>query len=348
MAKNDDQVQVLNYCAHAIESLLEQERVYRHQMPETANAVLQVVSLLQRSVKFILPNGCNLIEPDDIKQSHLDLTRLPYPCVAFEAPWILEHNVEVLGGIPQAQATKRIALCWEAGLIDDPFPKVSAGVLGQFPQGGIFVLPVFWGATYRQWVVPIGGTFVPYGSTFSNLTMDDLMPASRQAHQAFIDAGLTTYNAKQCKAEPFSLMPELFENSRSYHDGDPDRVFSQIIQDSHDETWMLVQACSVLNCANVGTADVIASPLLNKKRLKNGKQPFFTYKVLQLTDERGGSGSKRGAGGSHASPRMHLRRGHVRRLESKSVWVRPTLVNPGSRDGVVVKDYAIITETEKQ
>lgn len=79
---------------------------------------------------------------------------------------------------------------------------------------------------------------------------------------------------------------------------------------------------------------------LNKKRQANGKQPFFSYKVLQLAEEQRAS-VKGGSGGQHSSPRMHLRRGHLRRLESKVVWVRPSMVNAESKRGVVIKDYEV-------
>ncbi|HHV7525115.1 TPA: hypothetical protein ACUNF5_006666 [Burkholderia orbicola] len=78
---------------------------------------------------------------------------------------------------------------------------------------------------------------------------------------------------------------------------------------------------------------------LNKKREQNGKVPFFDYRVLAVRPSNAGDG--RGRGGQHASPKAHIRRGHIRRLERKTVWVSDTLVNAGSARGVVVKDYAV-------
>lgn len=71
-----------------------------------------------------------------------------------------------------------------------------------------------------------------------------------------------------------------------------------------------------------------------------GKQPFFSYKVLQLREEK----SRQVAdisGGTHTSPRMHLRRGHLRRLENKTIWVKPAMVNASAQHGIVVKDYSV-------
>jgi hypothetical protein len=44
--------------------------------------------------------------------------------------------------------------------------------------------------------------------------------------------------------------------------------------------------------------------------------------------------------GTHASPRLHLRRGHIRRLdESRTVWVQSCVV--GAEPGAVLKDYRV-------
>jgi hypothetical protein len=85
---------------------------------------------------------------------------------------------------------------------------------------------------------------------------------------------------------------------------------------------------------------------LNKKRQASGKQPFFSYKVLQLVAERAAPGHA-AAGGERASPRLHLRRGHLRRLEHKTVWVRPAMINAGSTHGSVLKDYGIAPSVAK-
>jgi hypothetical protein len=46
------------------------------------------------------------------------------------------------------------------------------------------------------------------------------------------------------------------------------------------------------------------------------------------------------SGGTHASPRLHWRRGHIRHLAEKTTWVRPTLV--GADDGgSVIHDYRV-------
>lgn len=340
----NDHIQPLNYCAHAIEDLLKQETILRNTAPESARVYRRLIEMLRNSVKFILPNCCNLIDPSELKQAHLDLTRLPFPCVAFEAPWEKEDGIEQLGEFQQTPATKRIALCWEASPEFEILPGLNS-ILNAFPEGGIFVVPIYWVSEYGRWTISLGGSFVPYENAIQDVDLEGSLPASRIANAATIEAGLTKFNAKQFRSEPFCLLPEFYEMTLAKYKGDREKTFAQIILDSRDEVQVLIQACSVINCANVTTADTHASAALNKKRHEKGKQPFFSYKILQLTDERRENG-KDGTGGNHSSPRMHLRRGHLRRLESKVIWVRPSMINAGSSAGVVSKDYSVQTERE--
>lgn len=334
-----DQVQALNYCAHAIEDLKELELALRGAAPQSARVHRCLIDMLQNSVKFILPNCCNLIDPEEFRQAHLDLARLPYPCVAFEAPWEKDDGIEQLGDFQQAPATKRIALCWESDSKYEPVSGLNS-VLNSFPEGGVFVAPIYWGPAQRRWTVGLGGIFVPYENTLQEMALEKTTPAGRIAHGAALEAGLVKTKAKEFRAEPFYLFPEFYERTLAAYEGNRDKVYAQIILDARDEVQTAIQVCSVINCANVTTAEVGAPAALNKKRQEKGKQPFFSYKVLQLSDERREAGAG-GAGGHHASPRMHLRRGHLRRLENKVVWVRPSMVNAGSTDGVVLKDYAV-------
>jgi hypothetical protein len=78
-----DQVQALNCCVHAIEDLKASEARCRDTMPVSADVFRRVIELLQRSAKYILPNRADLVAVGDLREAHLDLVCLPYPCVAF-------------------------------------------------------------------------------------------------------------------------------------------------------------------------------------------------------------------------------------------------------------------------
>ena len=330
-----DQVQTLNYCAHAIEQFTSDERILRKVAPRAAAGHLRVIELLRGAVKFILPNCAELIDSRDVRQAHLDLLRLPFPCIALEAPWIKEDGIDELAGFEQAAATKRIALCWEeqrTGGLASLQPE------NRQPARGVFVLPIYWLPRSMRWVMGIGGTAVPYDATFERANPDRMLEASRIAHQGLADVGLLK-KQNSFRATPFIVLPEPFEQVKM--EQGVDRALAAVLLDSRDEVMALIGACTVLNCANVRTEDVLPSAALNKKRQAHGKQPFFTYKVLQLGDGQGAAAGM-SPGGTHASPRMHLRRGHVRVLPDKrTVWVRNSMVNTGSTQGLVKKDYAL-------
>ena len=78
---------------------------------------------------------------------------------------------------------------------------------------------------------------------------------------------------------------------------------------------------------------------INTCRAKKGKGPLkFTWHTVTIGPRPEPQGSK---GGTHASPRLHDRRGHWRTTASgKRVWVRDCKVGDPSR-GLVFKDYKI-------
>ena len=78
---------------------------------------------------------------------------------------------------------------------------------------------------------------------------------------------------------------------------------------------------------------------INSKRAAKGKGPvLFDWHTVTIGPRPEPQGSK---GGTHASPRLHDRRGHWRTTASgKRVWVKDCKVGDASR-GVVFKDYKI-------
>ena len=110
------------------------------------------------------------------------------------------------------------------------------------------------------------------------------------------------------------------------------------IEDYADELGALLTFLSAIQCSNVKVDRIERK----KERAKlKAPYPFDTYHVLTIetkkTVNRGGSA---GISERH-SPREHLRRGHIRRLESGAkVWVNAAVVNAGVY-GKVNKDYRV-------
>lgn len=337
-----EQIKSLNYCADAIESLKIMERDTMSTAPYTSYAIRNVIDMLEKSVKFILPNCCDIIAPEYLRQAHLDMAHIPYPVVTFEIPWKKETPLERMGEFPSSLSTKRIALCWELNPDFEPIPGCN-DISHLYPSGGVFILPISWSDNMKMWVIGVGGVFFPYENQLRNSDLDNLQPASKIAFDALKEAGLYEKKGMEFRAEPFIACKEWADDVMRQL-GSREKLFAQIILDSRDELQAYIQACSVLNCENVKTITLNNKPAAGKKLKNQNNQPRFTYKVLQLSDDKKSyETNRKGATGTHASPRMHLRRGHMRRRNEKLIWVRPTMINAGSEQGIVTKDYQIKT-----
>ena len=101
--------------------------------------------------------------------------------------------------------------------------------------------------------------------------------------------------------------------------------------------------CAAIHGHEVTFTDVEPNEATNKMRRARGKMPLFSYKTLTIGKPKRKS---RHLGGTHASPRSHLRRGHYR-TSSKGVryWVQPCMVK-GETDGFVHKDYIVEGQIE--
>lgn len=120
---------------------------------------------------------------------------------------------------------------------------------------------------------------------------------------------------------------------RSYED---ESVHREVVGNAVSLAWSVF---AVMACSNVRAQEHKPAEALNKKRTKAGKLPLVSYKTLEIIAP-GERCEKPTAGGTHASPRVHLRRGHIRMLgDRRTVWVQACVV--GSKHGMVVKDYRV-------
>jgi hypothetical protein len=96
--------------------------------------------------------------------------------------------------------------------------------------------------------------------------------------------------------------------------------------------------CQTLKHRHVETLDIEPDAKENRVRRIKGKAPLFTYKTLVIGEPK--PQIKTGKGGTHASPRSHLRRGHYRTSKNGNrYWVSAAFVN--GAPGFVHKDYEL-------
>jgi hypothetical protein len=111
-----------------------------------------------------------------------------------------------------------------------------------------------------------------------------------------------------------------------------------VAQELKEHKLVLSTFLSALNCSNVQRVEHKPEAKLQKARQKRGKQALYSYWTLQLSIPKK-TAEAEGLGGTHASPRVHLRRGHPRQYApEKWTWVQPCVVGTGK--GIVAKEYS--------
>ena len=82
----------------------------------------------------------------------------------------------------------------------------------------------------------------------------------------------------------------------------------------------------------------VRTTFTNQRKIASGKQPSYDWRTVVIDGKVIKCEHK---GGTHASPRLHDRRGHSRRLpDGRIVWVRPCKVGDASL-GTVFHDYQV-------
>lgn len=85
---------------------------------------------------------------------------------------------------------------------------------------------------------------------------------------------------------------------------------------------------------------VVKPTFTNKRKIAQGKKPLYDWTTVSIEPR---SVRNEPQGGTHASPRLHDRRGHLRRLKSgKNVWVKACKVGKAEL-GTVFHDYEVKT-----
>lgn len=123
-----------------------------------------------------------------------------------------------------------------------------------------------------------------------------------------------------------------------------EKNFLGLLQWLHDVALRsVVNVLCTLSCSNAHIDDHTEKPSKIKNDLRKNKKklPFFEFKILTVDSGKGASQkSVNSVGGTHVSPRVHLRRGHIRKLPKKNIWVNACVVGDKSK-GEITKDYLV-------
>lgn len=140
--------------------------------------------------------------------------------------------------------------------------------------------------------------------------------------------------------EDFTVRPYLHPNSGLSENRVTQELGETIMVTSSVLTYMLLSFLAALNCSNIVESDIKAPVKLNKKRQSKNKPLFFDYKILIINTDKKSSTTTTPATESHSKKAFHIRRGHIRRLPNKNVWVNACTVGDQTV-GTIQKDYKI-------
>lgn len=313
--------QPLNYCTQASESMKVLDdcmTVNRKTAEAIVLSAMEAIELMGMAEKFILPDWGKIFDEHEMELCG-DVkipTRLPYPIVALEYPCPYDDPrcTPMMAG--ELQCSKRIALCVETEALEE-----HSSLLWHMHQkhtgnvDGFYVYPISYSDGLKLWTPPPSAMFFPRGGNYQFFKMktDGLI--------TILPLGLDAY----------SFFPETERDVRA-------------VRDVADEAMSVLHLLTAL-CLDKGRHEVLPAPVkLNKKRAKKGRVPMYEYKVLDIVADilhAPTSAVMPHQGGTHASPRMHKRRGHIRRLASgRTTWVRNMIIGkPGA--GAVEKEYSV-------
>lgn len=318
---------MLNHSTHALEALRQLDLT--HLPAADAQALHEVMGLLHKAVKFELPTNGTLFGEDFEKGYDIlepDLLRLPFETVALEYRY--EYFDGGRAGERNVPVVKRIALCLDIQAHQNL--SFLRRLMVQAPHlveaGGVLVYPI-----------------LCYGDVWTPIAWGVALPRIESD-----GTNLTTYRYGKglTKTARIGLLPVPVLHSvvtKMMVALGPEQTIKDAFHDCGEEVTSLVGLLAALSCRNVYLKDTPSPDKLNAKRAKAGRPEFYGFKTLEVDTHKP---TREGAGHSETpsgrlSPKEHIRRGHIRRLQNGSrIWVQAAVVGAGSK-GVIHKTYKI-------
>jgi hypothetical protein len=124
-------------------------------------------------------------------------------------------------------------------------------------------------------------------------------------------------------------------------------IKGQEVPDTEVKSLVRMTVACLLKIQHIDTVyqPHVQQTLINAKRKRKGKQPLISWHTVKIEPK---TVKNEPQGGTHASPRLHDRRGHWRRYKSgKTVFVKACKVGDASK-GIVFKDYQVAAELPQQ
>ena len=156
---------------------------------------------------------------------------------------------------------------------------------------------------------------------------------------------------KLCETEnvfpvPYAFLKEYLLSNQ------PDTFMKTMQRYINEDSGEYTAICSfliLLNCKNIRTEKHYPSDRLNKRRIKDGKLPLFTYHTLRLDPLSTKTRASCKKDGSQQPQRLHFCRGHFKEFTTERplfgkltglYWWEPQ-VRGNKKLGIIAKDYEV-------
>lgn len=305
-------METTNYSTQCLQNWKDLQKKYGHVI-DLPPYYTGIATELTKAPKFMLPGNGELMENITSVIRMVGNFHLPYPCVA------LEYNLKT-------KNEKRIVLVWDLAV---GVPKFlgnlqllnnADGLLETIDtQNSFLIQSISFDEVESEWV-PIGGLMV--------IPMDEAIEFNSNFPPTEVEIELGLKSSGPGITFSSQVYTYHYEGNKTLQKVSLDQLFNGVQIATSFDVVAVLNFVAVTGCGNI-SSDIIKPPsFINKKRVAKGKVPFFETRVLMVgSDAYQTTGKREHQGGTHARPATHLRRGHIRRLESRNVWVNASVVN---------------------
>lgn len=312
-----------NYAAQAERELsMVAEVQTNHELVDDVRIVKGIVGFIKVAQHFSLPENGKIFD-DKLKGVVGQEIHLPYPCITIE---YLNSNVMDADNGERINV-KRLVVAIEMNTAE--MEKFTGAKLNQIECDSWIAVFHSYAATDKGWMPGTGFWIMP--------CKWDQYPQDRTI--------ITPGHAKREEAMPFVAGFAMFlPGTHRYcvKELGKDEAIESATQGVIDVIESLLELIEALSCSNVTHEPLEKiNPAVNARRIRDGKLPLYETRCLVINAGKS-VGDGGGIGGTHGSPRQHLRRGHIRRHPTAgNIWVNSCVV--GSAElGVIDKQYVVM------
>jgi hypothetical protein len=321
-----------NYAAQAEAGLLRYaDRCEKIGFKRDAESARKLSSAIKHSVHFAIQDGGEIFD-DKLKGLRGEMLRLPYRMITVE--YFVNKNDDNVSDAAPVHAPKRVAVAVDSDkeLTLSLCDNQTRFMMSKFPGDRIitiYAVDVIEGLDH--WIPMPFGLMLP--------SCWDAVPNDAVIVKPLIDR--RDQGAGLLAGIPTILLQDMFDHNVKA--GGIELAIQEGLHDISAETRAVLELCEALSCSNV-TSDVLQpASSKNAKRISDKKLPIYETRCLSIIAPTTTSGRSEGLGGTHRSPRQHLRRGHIRRIaEERKIWVNSCVVGAKSQ-GVIEKTYTVST-----